>query len=169
MLQVYTGNGKGKTTAALGQALRALGHGKKVLLLQFMKKGSCLGEVKAARRFSRLTVIQAGRACLVKKGKVTLKDKKLARAALETARKNILSKKYDLIILDELNVAVEFGLLELKNVKRLLQARPKSLEIILTGRCAHPEILEMADLVSEIKEIKHYYNSGVTARMGVEY
>lgn len=169
MVQVYTGNGKGKTTAAMGAAFRALGQNRRVFLIQFMKKGKDLGEIKAGQRFSKFKVLQAGRVGWVIKNKVSLKDKQLAQKGLTAARKAIESKKYDLIILDELNVAVEFGLLKPEQVKETLRNRPETTEIIITGRNAHPEILKIADLVSEIKALKHYYQKGVMARAGIEY
>ncbi|MBL7085081.1 MAG: cob(I)yrinic acid a,c-diamide adenosyltransferase [Candidatus Omnitrophica bacterium] len=169
MIQIYTGNGKGKTTAALGLAFRALGQAKKVFLIQFMKKGKNLGEVKVARHFSEFKILQAGREGWVKKGAATLKDKEVAQKGLRAAFKAIASKKYDLIILDELNVAIDFGLLKVQQVKEILKNKPDSLELIITGRGAHPELIEIADLVSEIRELKHYYKKGVIARAGVEY
>ena len=180
MVHVYTGNGKGKTSAAVGLAFRALGWGKRVFLIQFMKKGKDLGEIKAARRFNKFKILQtgpvrakisngAGRKRWATRDTVCLKDKQLAQEGLCAAQKAIGSKKYDLIILDELNVALDFGLLQVQQVKEILKNRPKSVEIVITGRCAHPEILEIADLVSEIRELKHYYKKGITARAGIEY
>ena len=180
MVHVYTGNGKGKTSAAVGLAFRALGWGKRVFLIQFMKKGKDLGEIKAARRFNKFKILQAGpvrakisngavRKRWTTRDTVCLKDKQLAQDGLGAARKAIRSKKYDLIILDELNVALDFGLLQVQQVKEILKNRPKCVEIVITGRCAHPEILEIADLVSEIRELKHYYKKGIPARAGIEY
>ncbi len=180
MLHVYTGNGKGKTSAAVGLAFRALGWGKRVFLIQFMKKGKDLGEIKAARRFNKFKILQtgpvrakisngAGRKRWVTRDTVCLKDKQLAQEGLGAAQKAIRSKKYDLIILDELNVALDFGLLQVQQVKEILKNSPESVEIVITGRCAHPEILEIADLVSEIRDLKHYYKKGITARAGIEY
>ena len=169
MLQVYTGTGKGKTTAALGLAFRALGQGSRVFLIQFMKKSADSGEVKAARRFKKLKVLQAGREGCVKKGRVSLKDKQFAQRGLDAARRALESKKYDLLILDELNVAVNYNLLCLQEVKEILNNRPKKTELVITGRYAHPEILKVADLVSEIREVKHYYKKGISQRAGIEY
>lgn len=168
-IQVYTGSGKGKTTAALGLAFRALGHGKKVLLIQFMKKGQGLGEIKAAQRFPEFKILQAGRSGWVRKGQASLQDKRLARKGWKAARKAIKTQKYDLLILDELNVAIDYGLLQLKQIKEVMKNRPKNIEVVITGRYAHPEILEMADLVSEVRARKHYYKKGITARAGIEY
>ena len=169
MVHVYTGNGKGKTSAAVGLAFRALGWGKRVFLIQFMKKGKDLGEIKAARRFNKFKILQTGRKRRVARDAVCLKDKQLAQEGLGAAQKAIRSKKYDLIILDELNVALDFGLLQVRQVKEILKNRPRAVEIVITGRCAHPEVLEIADLVSEIRELKHYYKKGITARAGIEY
>ncbi len=169
MLQVYTGTGKGKTTAALGLAFRALGQGSRVFLIQFMKKRADSGEIKAAPRFKRFKVLQAGREGWVKKGHVSLKDKQLAQRGLDAARRALGSKKYDLLILDELNVAVNYNLLCLQEVQEILNNRPKKTEVVITGRYAHPEILKAADLVSEIREVKHYYKKGISQRAGIEY
>lgn len=169
MLQVYTGNGKGKTTAAIGEAFRALGQGKRVFLIQFMKKGKDLGEIKAGRRFSKFKVLQAGRVGWVARNKASLKDKQLAQEGLRVAQRAIKSKDYDLIILDELNVAVEFGLVKAEQVKEVLRGKPETVELVITGRHADPEILKIADLVSEIRELKHYYRKGIKARAGIEY
>ena len=182
MVQIYTGSGKGKTTAALGLAFRALGHGKKVLLIQFMKKGKDLGELKAARRFNKFKILQTGPVkyeVLSKKtnkkrwpGKgafLSSKARQLAQRGLVAAQKALEENEYDVIILDELNVAIEFGLLQLQEVKEILRNKPKRIEVVITGRYAHPEILEIADLVSEVRELKHYYKKGITARIGIEY
>ena len=169
MIQIYTGSGKGKTTAALGLAFRALGQGKRVFLIQFIKKGKNIGEVKAAQRFKKFKILQVGRKGWVRKGFVTLKDKQLAQKGLRVAQKALEDKRYDLIILDELNVAIDYNLLQLQEVKKILKNSPETVEVVITGRYAHPEILEIADLVSEIKELKHYYKKGITARAGIEY
>ena len=169
MIQIYTGNGKGKTTAALGLALRALGHNKKVFLIQFLKKGACSGELKAAKRFKGFKVWQTGPGVRVSASRPTLKNKLLVQKGLKLARKVLAGKEYDLVILDELNVALKCGLLRLSHVKELLQAAEKDVELVLTGRGAHPQIIKAADLVSEIKEIRHYYKKGLGPRAGIEY
>lgn len=168
-VQVYTGCGKGKTTAALGLALRALGHGKRVLLIQFLKKGGHFGEIKAARRFNRFKILQTGRSGWVSRRKISREDKKLAEEGLAKAQRALKDKKYDLIILDELNPCVHFGLLRAQQVKQVLKERSANVEIVITGRYADQEILRLADLISEIKELKHYYKKGVIARKGIEY
>lgn len=170
MIQIYTGNGKGKTTAALGLAFRALGHSRSVFLLQFMKKGKDSGELKAARRFKKLKILQAGRlGWITDRKSVSSEDSQLAQKGLAAAQRAIQSKKYDLIILDELNVAIDLGLLSVQRVKEVLVERPEATEIVITGRGVHPEILKLADLASEVRELKHYYHEGISARAGTEY
>jgi len=167
MIQVYTGNGKGKTTAALGLALRASGAGKKVYICQFAK-GRLYNEIKTLKKISNIKIEQFGRRCFIKKSLDKI-DVKLALAGLEAVKKIISSKKHQLIILDEINIAVKYKLIPLGDLIELIKKTPRNIEIILTGRYAHSEILDLADLVSEIKEIKHYYNLGVKARRGIEY
>jgi len=169
LILVYTGNGKGKTTAALGQALRAIGHGKKVLMIQFMK-GRKYGEVLCAEKYlPDLTFCQCGLDSFVMKGKPAPVDIELARQGLETASHEIASNRYQMIILDEINVAMDFKLIPVEDVIRLLKSKPPGLDMVLTGRNAPPEIVEIADMVSEVKEIKHHYNQGVKDRAGIEY
>jgi len=168
-IQVYTGNGKGKTTASLGLAVRALGHGQKVLMIQFMKGNKRYGEVRFAKRIRGLTIFQSGRDRFVKKGRLEQKDLRLAEAGLEKAREVIHGKKYDLVILDEINIALDYHLLKVEDVIELLADKPREVEVVLTGRYAPKAIIEIADLVSEIKEIKHHYRKGIKARMGVEF
>ena len=169
LLIVYTGPGKGKTTCALGLALRAVGHGFKVRILQFMKGSTVYGELETARRLAPLlTIEQVGRDAFVSRAKPAAEDVRLAREGFVKAKEVLLSGGYDLVILDELNCAVDFGLIPLEEVKELIKAKPFHTELVLTGRGAHPEIIEMADLVTEMREIKHYYNSGQHARTGIE-
>lgn len=166
---VYTGNGKGKTTAALGLALRALGYGQKVMMIQFMK-GREYGEVLASDKFlPDLTLYRCGRDSFVDKNAPSPIDIELARTGLETAKKAIFSGEYDMIILDEINVALDFQLVDLEAVIQLIKNKPHQTVIGLTGRYAPPEIIELADLVTEMKEIKHPYNKGIKAQKGFEY
>lgn len=162
MIQVYTGEGKGKTTASLGLAFRALGHGWQVLVIQFLKKGE-YGEVRMSRTLDRLTIEQYGSGEFV--FEPTEADREQARKAL---RRAFESKEYPLVILDELLGALSIGLLTREEVEPLLDWPPDK-ELVLTGRDAPDWIIERADLVSEIKEIKHPYRKGVPARQGIEF
>ena len=168
-IQVYTGNGKGKTTAALGLALRASGRELMVCMVQFMKGGGPYGEHLAAPRLSPyLTIIQTGREGWVNKDNPDPEDKRLAAEALETAKNALTGGRYDLVILDEINGAVSFGLVSVDAVLALMDMKPADVELVLTGRNAHERIIEAADLVTEMREIKHYYKAGVTSRIGIE-
>lgn len=168
-VQVYTGDGKGKTTAALGQALRAVGHGRKVIVIQFMKGQINYGELKAAENIPGLKIEQYGLPTFVERGNPSKEDKELARKGIERAKEVIRGAKYDIVILDEINVAVEYGLVGLSELLGLIKAKPPGLELVLTGRYAAKEIIELADLVTEMKEIKHHYQKGIQAREGIEY
>ncbi len=169
LIQVFTGDGKGKTTAALGEALRACGHNYRVLVIQFMKGDIKYGEVNIAPKVPNLELKQFGLPTFVKKGEPSTEDLKLAKQGFEFAKSVIKNKKYDMVVLDEINVAIDYGLLKLEDVLKLLKERPPGVEIILTGRYAPKEIIEIADLVSNIEEIKHPYQKGILARKGVEW
>ena len=170
MIQCYTGNGKGKTTAALGLALRAAGHKKKVKIFQFMKGQINYGELTSVKLlYPYVEIEQCGRKEFVSKDKPEKIDIDLARSCWEKAKKDIFSEKYDIIILDELNVALDFKLLEIEDIVETLKTKPENLEIVITGRYAPKEIINIADLVTEMKEIKHYYQKGVPEREGFEY
>jgi cob(I)alamin adenosyltransferase len=169
MIQVYTGEGKGKTTAALGQALRALGHGMKVYMIQFMK-GREYGEIKACERcLPDLTMVMSGRDEFVEKGSPQEIDLRMAREGFELAKKVVEEGQHQMLILDEVNVAVDYGLLPLREILDFLRSCPDNMEVVCTGRYAPPELMDMADMVSEIKEIKHHYEQGVGMRKGIEY
>jgi cob(I)alamin adenosyltransferase len=169
---VYTGDGKGKTTAALGMALRAAGHGKKILIVQFIKNFKNYGELKFVKKYNCGIQIKS-----IGKGYVKIRgDKfpfeehvKAAKQALKFAKEKILSKEYDIIVLDEINIALDKKLLTIKEVTELLQQKPPSLHLVLTGRNAPKKLLQLADLVSEVKEIKHPYKKGISAQKGMEY
>lgn len=168
-VQVYTGNCKGKTTAALGLALRAVGRGLKVIMIQFMKGGGPYGEHLAAARLApELTIIPTGREGWVNKDNPAAEDVELAAQALALAKEKLLSGEYDLVILDEVNGAAGFGLIRVEDILALIASRPPAVELVLTGRNADPRIIEVADLVTEMVEIKHYYKAGVPARLGIE-
>jgi len=168
LVLVYTGNGKGKTTAALGLALRAVGHGKRVLMIQFMKGGDDYGELQAARMLPGFEIVQKGLPTFVDRDHPAGEDVRLAQEGLALARE-ALKGTWDLVILDEINVAVEYGLVGLSDVLALLEMRRAETDMVLTGRGAHPELVRRADMVSEVLEIKHHYQRGIAARKGIEY
>ena len=169
LVMVITGNGKGKTTAAFGQALRAIGQNYNVFVLQFMK-GRKYGEFIAAEKYlPRLTIRMSGLDSFVMRDNPAAIDIELAKKGLDTARKAIMSGKYDMVILDEINVALDFKLINLKEVIDLIKNKPPALNLILTGRYAPEGIIKLADTVSEVKEIKHHYAAGVKDRAGIEY
>ena len=166
-VQIYTGDGKGKTTAAIGLALRAAGAGMKVFIVQFLKeKGS--SEFKPLSKLGdSITFHQYGKDHLIK-DKVTEEDKALAQQGFEAAEKAIMSEKYDVIILDEAILTNYFNLLSVDDLLKLIHQKPDSVELVITGRKADPRLIEAADLVTEMKEIKHYYTKGVADRKGIE-
>jgi cob(I)alamin adenosyltransferase len=168
-IQVYTGDGKGKTTAALGLALRAAGYKHKVYFGQFLK-GQEYGELLSAKKLSPyVTIEQFGRKGFIHVTKdPDEEDIKRAKRGLKKCLEAMLSRKYRIIILDEINVAVDFNLITEEEVHEFLDKRPEDVEIILTGRYAPPSFLKRADLVTEMKEKKHYYKKGVKAREGIE-
>lgn len=167
MIQVYTGNGKGKTTAALGLALRAQGAGLKVYIGQFLKRGN-YSEIKALRNLKNIKVEQFGCGCFLK-GRPGIKDRQSADSGFSKVKEVVSEKQFDIVILDEINTALSLGLLKLKDVVSLLKKNPKIPELILTGRNAPSIIIRMADLVSQIENKKHYYKKGLRARKGIEY
>lgn len=169
LVQVYTGNGKGKTTAAFGQALRAVGQGFRVCIIQFMK-GRKYGEFLAAERFlPNLTVRLSGLDSFVMRDNPAPLDIELAKQGLALAREAVASGDYEMVILDEINVAVDFKLIPVADVIDLIRTKPPAVDLILTGRYAPPEIIALADTVSEIREVKHHYNAGIKDRAGIEY
>lgn len=169
LIQVYTGDGKGKTTAALGLALRAAGHGLRTYFGQFMK-GQAYGEIEAARLLSPyLAIEQYGQPSFVHVQRATEEDVRLAQEGLESARKAMLGGEYDLVVLDEVCVALHFELLTLEQLLAFLDGKPDGVELILTGRRAPQGLLDRADLVTEMREIKHPFEQGILARKGIEY
>ena len=166
---VITGNGKGKTTSAFGQALRAIGQGYKVLVVQFMK-GRKYGEFIAAEKYlPNLTIKRFGLDSFVMRDNPAAVDIEFARQGFAFTKKAIAGGKYNMIILDEINVAVDFKLVDLKQVLEMILNKPPALNLILTGRYAANEIIRLADTVSEVQEIKHHYAAGIKDRAGIEY
>lgn len=168
MIHVYTGDGKGKTTAALGIIIRMLGYGKRVCLIQFMKKNVNYGEITFLKVIDKIDIYQFGTDKLIEPGKPSAIDLEQAQEALAKSFEAIKSNKYHLVVLDEINVAQAWGLIDLGDQLKLLECGSKA-EVIMTGRAAHPQIIDRADLVTEMKEIKHYYQKGIKARKGIEY
>ena len=169
LIQVYTGDGKGKTTAALGLALRAAGHGLRVYIVQYMKGWPDYGEVAALQYQPNITLVQFGRPDFVDRDNPDPKDIELAQQALRHSLDVVREGRYDVLVLDEIHVAVDYGLVSLGQVLAVLEAKPPHVELVLTGRGAHPQIVERADLVTEMCQIKHPYSRGVGGRKGVEY
>ncbi|KPK70719.1 cob(I)yrinic acid a,c-diamide adenosyltransferase [candidate division WOR_3 bacterium SM23_60] len=169
MIQIYTGNGKGKTTAALGLALRAVGHGLKVIMIQFMKGRINYGELEAAKSLPGFTIEQYGRPDFVNPEQPDKEDVRLAQEGLQRAQEVLKSGAYDIVILDEIIVAVSFGLITVREVIDLIKRAAADTELILTGRYMPPELGQYADLISEIRETKHYFQKGTKSRPGIDY
>lgn len=165
-IHIYTGNGKGKTTAALGLALRAACAGKKVYMGQFVK-GMKYSEVKAEEYLPNFKIEQLGRSCFIDRVPEQA-DIDAAKSGLERCSELLSKGEYDVVILDEINIALYFKLFSVEDVLKMLEKRAPHIEIILTGRYAPKELIEIADLVTEMKEVKHYYTQGVMARKGIE-
>jgi cob(I)alamin adenosyltransferase len=166
LVHVYTGDGKGKTTAALGLALRAAGQGMKVAFIQFIKGEPC-GEHLFVKQYKPFEIVQISTGDSFKRSKEQLSRE--ARQTLAYAEQEILSGKYDLVVLDEIFVAISQGLITTRQVEELLDSKPASVELVLTGRNAPPEISQRADLVTEMLMIKHPFTDGTNARRGIEY
>ncbi len=169
LVQVFTGDGKGKTTAALGTVIRALGQGRKVYIVFFMKGDYPYGERRILAQLPGVDIDSFGSLDFVEPANVRPEDREQAGLALSAARRAMLSGNYDIVVLDEVNVAVVFGLIPLDKVIRLIKDRPSGVELILTGRKAAPELIKLADLVTECLKIKHPYDRGIGARKGIEY
>jgi cob(I)alamin adenosyltransferase len=168
---VFTGNGKGKTTSSLGMAFRAWGQGMRILVLQFIKGGWKYGELKAAEALGeRFEMRQAGKGFIMDMDEEKMAEhRKAASEALKNAEEEMASGKYDMIILDEINYAISYGLVDKDEVIKLVKNKPLQLHLVLTGRDVQPEIVELADLVTEMKEIKHPFAQGIKAQKGVEF
>lgn len=179
LVQIYTGNGKGKTTCALGAGLRAAGHGLRILMISFMKAKIAVrdgnqdinyGEFRSTELIPNFTIIPMGREAFVDKENPDPIDIEMAQDGLRLAKEALQNKKFDILILDEINVAVEWNLISLRDQLELIKMKPEEMELIMTGRYARQELLDAADLVTEMKEIKHYYKDNkVPARKGFEY
>lgn len=173
-IQVYTGDGKGKTTASLGLAMRALGRNWKVLIIMFTKGGDNYGELTSFKNLSdtiskNLTIKQAGLDRIVYSDNKNKDDEKAIKEGFEIAKAAIKNNEYNLIILDELNIAIDLKIIDVNEVIDLLKNKPSDMEVVLTGRNANEKIIEIADLVSRIEPVKHYWDKGVVAREGIEY
>ena len=171
LIIVNTGPGKGKTTAAMGTGLRAVGSGMRVLMLQFLKGSWHYGELDAVEAFGdKFVMKQMGRGFVKVGGAATdPEDIKLVEQAWKEAEQAILSSRYDLVILDEINYAISYSMLDPAKVVAVLKRKPEMVHVILTGRNAHPSIVEIADTVTEMKQVKHAYEKGVMAQRGIEY
>jgi len=171
LVLIHTGPGKGKTTAAMGTALRAVGNGMKVLMLQFLKGSWHYGELDAVKVFNGNFVMrQMGRGFVKIGGAETdPEDIRLVEEAWEEASKAILSGEWDMVVLDEINYAISYRMLDPAKVVEVLQARPEMVHVILTGRNAHPSLVAIADTVTEMREVKHAYQKGILAQRGIEY
>lgn len=173
-IQVYTGNGKGKTTASLGLAMRALGRGWKVLIVMFTKGGNGYGELiffstLCPELKDKVKIVQAGLDRIVYSTNMSADDSKQIQKGWEIAKKAIQNDEYQLIILDEANIALDLNLIDLNEMIDVLKNKPEEMEIVLTGRNAKEEIIDIAHLVSEIKPVKHYWDKGIKARKGIEF
>jgi cob(I)alamin adenosyltransferase len=169
---VYTGKGKGKTTAALGMALRAVGYNHKICMIQFIKGSWHYGEMTSSKRLEpefELTAIGKGFVGIMDDKSPVEDHKKIADEALRIAKEKIQSEKYDIIILDEINYAVNLNLIKLEDVLDLIKIKPPTLNLVLTGNYARDEIIEVADLVSEMREIKHPFKAGIRAKKGIDF
>jgi cob(I)alamin adenosyltransferase len=168
LVQVYTGNGKGKTTAAIGLGIRAIGHGYKVCMVQFLKPSTSYGEHNSIKKIKNFKIKSYGLKEFATPNNQE-KYKRLSNKAFDYATKTVMSRKYDIVILDEINFATAHGYVKLEDVIRLIEQKPKSVELVLTGRDAPEEILEKADLITVMQETKHPYRKGIPARKGIEY
>jgi len=169
LVQIFTGDGKGKTSAAIGAVIRALGHGLKVYIVFFMKGDYPYGERSILSQLPNVTMDSFGSSGFVDPANIKPEEKEQAKRALAAAREAMLSGSYDLVVLDEVNMAVAFKLIELDEVLKLIEDKPQGVELILTGRRADSRLVKSADLVTEMLNIKHPYDEGVAARGGIEY
>jgi len=166
-VQVYTGNGKGKTTAAFGLSLRAAGAGLKVFIGQFLKKGLFSEHLALGKLSDAITLEQFGTPGFVL-GKPTAEEREAAESGMSRVEAVVKSGDFDIVVVDEINVAIHYGLVEAERVLRLIETKPDGVELLLTGRYAREDIIAAADLVTEMRAIKHYHDAGVKARVGIE-
>jgi cob(I)alamin adenosyltransferase len=169
LVQVFTGDGKGKTSAAIGTVVRALGHGLKVYIVFFMKGNYLYGERNILSQLPNVTMESFGSEKFIDPKNIKPEEKEQATRALAAAREAVLSGDYDLVVLDEVNMAVAFNLIDVEEVLKLIEDRPKGVELILTGRRADGKLVKSADLVTEMLKVKHPYDEGVMGREGIEY
>lgn len=171
LVEVYTGDGRGKTTAAMGLVLRAVGHGLHCCIIQFLKSIEHLhyGEQRAYEYLPNVEMEQYGRPGWTEPDKLSQEDRELARRGFERAKEVVMGGEYDLVVLDELNTTVSMNLIPLEDVLGLIEEKPDSVEVVLTGRGAAPEVVEAADLVTEMRMIKHPYEQGIYSREGFDY
>ena len=172
LIQVYTGTGKGKTTAAIGAGIRAIGQGLRVHMIQFLKGGDNFppyGEVRALEQIPRFTLEQFGPSHFIKPGAISDDDREIVKYGLERAEEVLASGNYDLVILDEINVVLDLGMANLEDILSMLKKKAPHSEVILTGRGAPRGLIDFADLVSCVNDVKHPFNAGVSARLGIEY
>ncbi len=169
LVEIYTGDGKGKTSAALGITLRASGHGRRVHIVYFMKGNFPYGEQKVLSESPNVTFARFGSESFVDPADSKQEEKEEAQKALETARNTMLSQKYDMVVLDEVNVAAYWKLLDIEKVIDLIKDRPDYVELILTSRYADPRVIELADLVTDMVKLKHPYDKGIPSRRGIDY
>jgi len=169
LVQVFTGDGKGKTTAALGVVIRALGHGLRVCVVFFMKGDYPYGECNILSKLPNVNIARFGSLGFIDPTNIKPEEKEQARQALAAAREAVLSGSYDLVVLDEVNLAVAWNLVELDEVIKLITDKPRNVELILTGRKADTKLIQLADVVTEMLKIKHPYDEGMKARKGIEY
>ena len=169
---VYTGGGKGKTTAALGLALRAIGYNHKVCMIQFIKGSWHYGEMDSSKKLApefELIAVGKGFVGIMDDKSPREEHEKIAEEAIKICKKKISSRNFDLVILDEVNYAIDLGLINIEDVIELIKTKPDSLDVVLTGNNAKQEIIDLADLVTEMKEIKHPFKSGIKAKKGIDF
>lgn len=172
MVIVYTGNGKGKTTAALGMALRAVGYGKKICMIQFIKGSWHYGEMDSSRRLEpefEMTAIGKGFVGIIDDKSPREDHEKIAREAVKISKEKISSNRYDMVILDEINYAINLNLVDVEDMVEMIKTKPEALDLVLTGNYAKREIVDLADLVTEMKEVKHPYKAGIKAKRGIDF